>query len=117
MAELKTGERVSVTLEAVEQNDCEGCFFEGVDGYCGAASLGLECIPKYRSDKKNVIFKEVKKQKRKMKENKYSLKISRSCGDITLDGYHIATYSNDELKILKNLLEKVLCEVNEYIYL
>lgn len=26
MAELKTGERVSVTLEAVEQNDCEGCF-------------------------------------------------------------------------------------------
>lgn len=81
------------------------------------ASLGLECIPKYRSDKKNVIFKEVKKQKRKMKETKYSLKISRSCGDITLDGYPIATYSNDELKILKNLLEKVLCEVNEYIYL
>lgn len=50
-----------------------------------------------------------------MKENKHSLKISRSCGDITLDGYPIATYSNDELKILKNLLEKVLCEVNEYI--
>lgn len=50
-----------------------------------------------------------------MKENKHSLKISRSCGDITLDGYPIATYSNDELKILKNLLEKVLCEVKEYI--
>lgn len=49
-----------------------------------------------------------------MKENKHSLKISRSCGDITLDGYPIATYSNDELKILKNLLEKVLCEENEY---
>lgn len=31
------------------------------------------------------------------------------------DAYPIATYSNDELKILKNLLEKVLCEVNEYI--
>ncbi|MCE4121675.1 hypothetical protein NND09_05610 [Prevotella copri] len=28
-----------------------------------------------------------------------------------------AIYSNDELKILKNLLEKVLCEVNEYIHL
>lgn len=36
-------------------------------------------------------------------------------GDTTLDGYPIATYSNEELKILKNLLEKVLCEVNEYI--
>ena len=50
-----------------------------------------------------------------MKKNKHSLKISRSCGDITLDGYPIATYSNDELKILKKLLEKVLCEINEYI--
>ena len=86
-----------------------------VAGYCGAAPLGLKCLPKYRSDKKNVIFKEVKEQKRKMKEDKHSLKISRSCGNITLDGYPIATYSNDELKILKNLLENVLCEVNEYI--
>lgn len=50
-----------------------------------------------------------------MKKDKYSLKISRSCGNITLDGYPIATYSNDELKILKNLLTKVLGEVNEYI--
>lgn len=50
-----------------------------------------------------------------MKEYKHSLKISRSYGNITLDGYPIATYSNDELKILKNLLTKVLCEVNEYI--
>ena len=50
-----------------------------------------------------------------MKEYKHSLKISRSCGNITLDGYPIATYSNDELKILKNLLTKVLGEVNECI--
>ena len=51
-----------------------------------------------------------------MKKNKHSLKIGRSFfGDTTLDGYPIATYSNDKLKILKNLLEKVLCEVNEYI--
>ncbi len=35
-------------------------FFKGVAGYCGAAPLGLKCLPKYRSDKKNVIFKEVK---------------------------------------------------------
>lgn len=67
------------------------------------------------SDGNWIIFKEVKEQKRKMKEYKYSLKISRSCGNITLDGYPIATYSNDELKILKNLLTKVLGEVNEYI--
>ena len=51
-----------------------------------------------------------------MKKNKHSLKISRSFfGDTTLDGYLINRYPNDELKILKNLLEKVLCEVNEYI--
>nr|DAO38645.1 MAG TPA: hypothetical protein [Caudoviricetes sp.] len=48
-----------------------------------------------------------------MKKNKHSLKISRSYfGETTLDGYPIATYSNDELNILKNLLERVLCEVN-----
>lgn len=52
----------------------------------------------------------------RMKKDKYALKISRSFfGDTTLDGYPIVTYSNDELKILKNLLTKVLCEVNEYI--
>ena len=51
-----------------------------------------------------------------MKKNKHSLKISRSFfGDTTLDGYPIVTYSNDELKILKNLLTRVLCEVNKYI--
>lgn len=115
MKELKVGERVTIILEAVEHDTCEGCFFKGVAGYCGAAPLGLMCLPKYRSDKKNVIFKEVKEQKRKMKEDKHSLKISRSCGNITLDGYPVATYSNDELKILKNLLTKVLGEVNEYI--
>lgn len=60
MVELKVGERVTITLEVVEQNGCKGCFFEGADGYCGATSLGLECVPKYRSDGKEVIFKEVK---------------------------------------------------------
>lgn len=60
MNEIKVGERVTIILEAVEHDTCEGCFFKGVAGYCGAAPLGLKCIPKYRSDKKNVIFKEVK---------------------------------------------------------
>lgn len=87
MKELKVGERI--TLEVIES-------LEG----------------------KGVIFKEVKKKRRKMKENKYSLKISRSLfGDITLDGYPIATYSIDELKILKNLLTQVLGEVDEYMSL
>ena len=114
--ELKIGERVTITLEAVERNNCEGYFFDIQEG-------GYTCMCKYkcckfnRSDCKNIIFKEVKMQKRKMKENKHSLKISRSCGNITLDGYPIATYSNNELKILKRLLTKVLGEVNEYIHL
>ena len=53
-----------------------------------------------------------------MKENKHSLKISCNLfGDITLDGYPIATFPIDELKILKNLLTQVLDEVNEYMSL
>lgn len=60
MEELKVGERVTVTLEVVERADCDGCFFEGADGCCGASSLELYCVSKYRSDGKNVIFKEVK---------------------------------------------------------
>lgn len=60
MKELKVGERVTITLEVVEQKGCKGCFFGGADGCCGATSLGLECVPKYRSDGKSVIYKEVK---------------------------------------------------------
>jgi hypothetical protein len=114
MKELKVGERIIITLDAVERNNCEGCFFDIQEG-------GYTCMCKHRcckfnrSDDKNIIFKEVKVQKRKMKEDKYSLKISRNYGDTTLDGYPIATYSNDELKILKNLITKVLGEVNQYI--
>ena len=59
MKEIKVGERVTIILEAVEQSTCEGCFFKGIVGYCGAAPLGLMCLPEYRLDHKNVIFKEV----------------------------------------------------------
>lgn len=119
MKELKVGERATITLEAVEQDGCDGCFFS-IGAICYNPTMnglvdGFNCKSEDRSDGKGVIFKEVKKQKRKMKENKHSLKISRSCGNVTLDGYPIATYSNDELKILKNLITKVLGEVNEYI--
>ena len=52
MKELKVGERVTITLEVVEHNTCEGCFFKGIADYCGAVPLGLMCVSKYRSDKK-----------------------------------------------------------------
>ncbi len=111
MKELKVGEKI--VLEAIEAKNCFGCFFDSED-FCKFWTK-YPCVAEQRSDGKDVIFKEVKEQKRKMKENKYSLKISRNYGDTTLDGYPIATYSNDELKILKRLLTKVLGEVNEYI--
>lgn len=62
MKELKVEERITITLEAVEvikSKGCDGCFFDG-NGGCIAISLGMECVPKYRSDHKDVIFKEVK---------------------------------------------------------
>lgn len=63
MKKLKVGERVTITLEAVgavESKGYEGCFFDGRNGCCVAMSLGMECVPKYRSDRKSVIYKEVK---------------------------------------------------------
>ena len=60
MKELKVGERVTIILEAVETvKGCDGCFFDR-DGGCVAISLGMECASKYRSDNKDIIFKEVK---------------------------------------------------------
>ena len=39
MKELKVGERVTITLEAIEHRTCEGFFFKGIAGECGAAPL------------------------------------------------------------------------------
>lgn len=64
MKELKVGERVTVTLEAVEAvegKSCDGCFFDESNSFCVAITLGMECTSKYRSDSKNIIYKEVKK--------------------------------------------------------
>ena len=55
MKELKVGERVTITLEAVESSSCEGCFFKGED--CGAIDIELAC---FLSNGKSVIFKKVK---------------------------------------------------------
>ena len=66
MVEIKVGERVTVTLEtveaveAVEGKGCDGCFFDGTNSFCVAIALGMECASKYRSDGKNIIYKEVK---------------------------------------------------------
>ena len=66
MAEIKVGERVTVTLEtveaveAVEGKGCDGCFFDVTNSFCVAIALGMECASKCRSDGKNIIYKEVK---------------------------------------------------------
>ena len=56
MKELKVGERVSVTLEVVEQSDtCKDCFF-----FADKEGCPYLCFKDMRSDGKDVIFKEVK---------------------------------------------------------
>ena len=55
MKELEIGERV--TLEVVEnKHSCEGCFFHSSSN----CSVSLKCTKFTRSDRKDVIFKEVK---------------------------------------------------------
>ena len=67
--ELKVGERVIITLEAVEQDGCDGCFF-GIGDICYNPTMnglvdGFNCKSEDRSDCKNIIFKEVKVLKKK----------------------------------------------------
>lgn len=59
MKELKIGERVTITLEAVEQETCKGCFFY-IEGGRYQCMKKFKCSKYDRSDQKNVIFKEVK---------------------------------------------------------
>ena len=55
MKELKVGERI--TFEVVEKKgSCEGCFFYSSSN----CSIMLKCTKFARSDKKDVIFREVK---------------------------------------------------------
>lgn len=58
MKELKVGERVTITLEAVKAKGCSGCFFN--NDRCVASELGLNCI---LPNGTVVIFKEVKEVK------------------------------------------------------
>ena len=59
MKELKVGERVTITLEVVEELSCYGCFFRTYFGKC-SGNRKVKCSMRDRSDGKNVIFKEVK---------------------------------------------------------
>ena len=62
MKELKVGERVTITLEAVEADgdSCKGCFFNNRKS-CGEWRQYCPCSIKERLDHKNVIFKRIKK--------------------------------------------------------
>lgn len=61
MKELKIGEKVTITLEVVEQKGCDGCFFyDRINCYTTPINEGMEglqCSARYRSDGKDVIFK------------------------------------------------------------
>ena len=62
MKELKVGERVTITLEAVEADgySCKGCIFDDGIKSCEQWRNHYFCSTKERSDHKNVIFKIVK---------------------------------------------------------
>lgn len=58
MKELKVGERVVLNIVATETITCAGCFFDSK----GACEVWRKypCASIRRSDRKNIIFKEVK---------------------------------------------------------
>lgn len=60
MEDLPIGSEITLKVVESETEECNGCFFDGRNGCCVAISLVMECVPKYRSDGKNIIFKEVK---------------------------------------------------------
>lgn len=59
--EIKVGKRVTITLEEVEQDGCDGCFFSINNTCYNPTKNGLfHCKSEDRSDGKGVIFKKVK---------------------------------------------------------
>lgn len=60
MKELKVGERVTITLEAVEEGRyiCAGCIFDDSVN-CEEWRIRYPCRSKERSDGKNIVFKKV----------------------------------------------------------
>ena len=62
MKEFKVGEKITITLEAVEADgySCKGCFFDDSLNVCEEWRKHYSCSTKERSDGKNIIFKKVK---------------------------------------------------------
>lgn len=58
MKELKVGERILLEVQEVENISCPSCFFWNKE--IGCTNSIVECFSDRRSDKKNVIFKQVK---------------------------------------------------------
>lgn len=58
MEEFKVGERILLEVQEVEDISCPSCFFW--NKLIGCTNSIVECFADRRSDKKNVIFKEVK---------------------------------------------------------
>ena len=52
-------EHNGVTLITIENNGCEGCFFNSSICTLVNSNQYLPCVPKYRDDNKSVIFKKV----------------------------------------------------------
>ena len=51
-----------MTVVEVEENVCDGCFYEAENGHSTCVNVrGGECIGYLRKDRKNVIFKPIKK--------------------------------------------------------
>lgn len=63
LKEIKVGERITITLEAVEEKNClpcEKCFFASFGNGCIIKEV-LACNYPDRADHKNVFFKLIKK--------------------------------------------------------
>ena len=58
MKELKVGERVTLEVQEVQDISCPSCFF--LNKLIRCTNSIVECFADRRSDKKNVIFKQVK---------------------------------------------------------
>lgn len=52
-----------IELEVVARRgtSCKGCAFEYMDGYCEVSPYAT-CSRKYRTDHKDIIYKEIKKK-------------------------------------------------------
>lgn len=58
MEEFEVGEKINLEVQEVENISCLSCFFWNKE--IGCTDPIVECFADRRSDKKNVIFKEVK---------------------------------------------------------